>query len=702
MSTRKPRRGRKPIPRKPAVPPKASKPARPPAKPVRPAAKPVRPAAAKPASGADTGTAVKLPPAKPAAPKDPYIGRTIGRCLIEERIGLGKTAAVYRAHYEALDEKVAVKILTPQASKMPELVERFHSEAKVVASLDNENVVKVYDVGRSGDAHFMVMELLDGFSVLDLIQREDQIEVMDALRIVRQVANGLAAAHAKGIIHRDVKPQNLLLLEDGTVKVLDFGLAAGFDDKNERVGTPHYMAPEVCRDGTADLGTDIYGLGIVLWHLLTGQPPYAGKDIQTILRAHMSGTPLRPERVRHDTPKNVAELVRSMTKQDPLLRPPASELVELLDNIGGEEVKEHGHLRSRRSRGSRARVAASKKSPLGPALVGLVLVAGIGIAIAAGSGGDDDTVPAKPTDVGTAGTGDPAPLVKRIDEGIGAPPTQSEAARLAEEKFKREQKEAAEQREKEAAGKKALARAEQYAREYWNSKTDTQAVIDKYQRVYSKHRKTEAGKEALRRLKGIKAATIHPHPDREWSDEQSIAEVRQTWRDAQPEIEALLKDHNYAGATAKLPPQVNEADGALTKELRFWRTLIGQLKLFKSSLISGISKLSDDDRIIDTPDGTGTVRLVKLTQIEVLVKGGMRTYKWSELAGDQLFELGRRLAPEKGTTQYVHCQSFAFAHRLEKAFWDVQLDIMSASDASKHSAWLADIERRFTERMKQK
>ncbi len=241
MSNR--RRKRRPVPRRAAAPskPSAAKPADaapadapPEAAAATPA--PAKPAAAKPAAAKPA--AAKPAPAKPATAKttpklthekvrdaqatsDPLIGQTVGRCKILERIGAGRTAIVYRAHYEALDDNVAVKILTKEARALDELVERFETEARVIAKLDNENIVKIYDVGSDGDNHFIVMELLDGEEAIEIISRDEKVDPMDALRVVRQSANGLAAAHAKGIVHRDIKPQNLLLLEDGTVKVLD-------------------------------------------------------------------------------------------------------------------------------------------------------------------------------------------------------------------------------------------------------------------------------------------------------------------------------------------------------------------------------------------------------------------------------------------------------------------------------------------------
>ena len=206
---------------------------------------------------------------------------------------------------------------------MPELVERFHSEAKAIAKIDNENVLKIYDVGTEGEHHYMVVELLEGEEILRPDPaREEQVEVpTDALRILRQAANGLAAAHAKGIIHRDIKPQNLFLLEDGTVKVVDFGLARpATTSRRERVGTPHYMAPEVCETGVADLGSDVYALGIVLYHLLIGHPPYAGERVQgDPPSARPRRAPASPSAKRRGHPQGSrASSCATLTKRDSL------------------------------------------------------------------------------------------------------------------------------------------------------------------------------------------------------------------------------------------------------------------------------------------------------------------------------------------------------------------------------------------------
>jgi serine/threonine-protein kinase len=288
------------------------------------------------------------------------IGRVLARCKLEARIGIGRTAVVYRAHHEALDATVAVKILLPEAAAKEEIVQSFETEARAIARIDNENVLKIYDVGAEGDLHYIVMELLEGDSILDLIERDERLDVMDALRITRQTAAGLVAAHANGIVHRDVKPQNLVLLEDGTVKLVDFGLAGEAEGDVRRVGTPHFMAPETCESGDAGARSDIYSLGITLYHMLVGQPPYKGQDVPQILKSHIQGEPLHPGQKRPGLPKPVSELVRAMTRRQPEDRPTAAEVVDTLDGIGGQSLREKGTLRRRRSR-LRTRIATRKE-----------------------------------------------------------------------------------------------------------------------------------------------------------------------------------------------------------------------------------------------------------------------------------------------------------------------------------------------------
>ncbi len=713
----------KPVVPKPVVPkavvPKAVKPAKPqavpPKKPMAPKAVPPKAAApqggkpAKPARRAPAkAVAPKTPRAKPAeaaapptarpgsealqreAAGDPLIGKTIGRCRIQALVGVGRTARVYAAHYEALDDTVAIKILRRDVAENPVLVERFQSEARAIAKVDNENVLKIYDVGTSDDGfQYMVVELLEGEEIFELLQREERVEAMDALRIVRQAANGLAAAHVHGLVHRDVKPQNLFLLEDGTVKVVDFGLATGIDDKSERVGTPHYMAPEVCENAKAETASDIYGLGITLYHLLTGQPPYAGQDIKGIMRSHISGEPLRPERrLPAGLPKDIGDIVRHLTKHDPLMRPTAPEVVEELDRVGGKELRTKESLKRRRTR-SRARSAvarrerAAKGTPAIAAILGAVVLAGGIFAIAtSGGGGEEGPDPGREIVV------DPDP--EPIEE-----PERIKPVETADQKKAREEAIAKRARSKE--GLEAFARAEQWARENWHGPQDTAAVLAKYDYVRNQWRGLAAGDRSNDRIRAIRAKKVHPHPDREWTSADQLAVVKETWRIVRPQVEAKIARHEYQAARELVPPAVSEESGSFSRELDFWRTHTKHLVDFQRAVERGVVSLPQDDRSIATPDGEGVLQSVTGDGFVVRLSARTKTFRWIDLATEDLADIGMRLFSGKSPDKLILQIAFTFAHKLRGPFWDTRLEFSVTPGAGAYDLINKAYKKRFEE-----
>ena len=257
------------------------------------------------------------------------------------------TARVYRAVYEALDQVVALKVLREEIAENPILVERFHSEAKAIAKVDNENVLKIYDVGTTdGGLHYMVVELLEGEEILDLIHAR-------GARSSRWTPCASCARPPTAWPPRTPSASCTATSSRRTSSCSTTARSRSWTSASprastttsERVGTPHYMAPEVCDRGAAEPASDIYGLGIVLYHLLVGNPPYAGKNIQGILKAHMAGVPLRPERDAPGTPKDIGEIVRHLTKHDPAHAPDSqADVVDELDAVGGKELKEKESL----------------------------------------------------------------------------------------------------------------------------------------------------------------------------------------------------------------------------------------------------------------------------------------------------------------------------------------------------------------------
>lgn len=380
--------------------------------------------------GADTSADTKLVNALESNPeffKDPLLGTDLGKCTIEKYIGEGKTSIVYRAHYQPLKRTVAVKVLQSEMTKVPAVVRVFQQEGRAVAAIDHENVLKIYDVGEDRGYHYMVLELLKGKNLLDLIEHapEKRLPAEEALRYVQQAARGLAAAHRKNLVHRDIKPQNLVVEPDGTLKIVDFGLAAEAEGafSGGRLGTPHYMSPEQCRGENASAKSDIYSLGITLFHMVVGHPPFAGKQTkEEIIAEHLKGHRLEPERFRKDLPRSVGDLVRRMTRMEPAARPAATELFEQIEKLKAEEAAGRaGEPRAARpARAARRRAGAPSAAIAagGLALVGLVV-------FLLASGGDDAPAAATPKEAAAppvtpkAPKPEPPPAVpKTLDEEL--------------------------------------------------------------------------------------------------------------------------------------------------------------------------------------------------------------------------------------------------------------------------------------------
>jgi len=222
----------------------------------------------------------------------------LGNYLLLERIGVGGMGQVFKARHRRLDRLVAIKLLSPHLLTKPSAISRFEREVRAVARINHPNLVTAFDADTSGGHQYLVMELVEGSNLTSFVKQEGPLSVADAVSCVRQAAEGLAVAHEAGIVHRDVKPGNLLRTPEGVIKLLDLGLAR-LDDEDDVeqkasltntgviMGTVDYMAPEQALDSkTADARADIYSLGCVLWFLITGQPIYSGDTMMKKLLAH--------------------------------------------------------------------------------------------------------------------------------------------------------------------------------------------------------------------------------------------------------------------------------------------------------------------------------------------------------------------------------------------------------------------------------
>ena len=230
-------------------------------------------------------------------PGPDVVGRVLGGCRIGRKIGEGGMGAVYEGTHQFLKRKVAVKILPSYHVKEEGFVQRFLRESRSAAQLNHPNVVQVMDAGQDGEIHYIVMEFVEGKSLYGILKDEGRLRPYKALHYAKQAAMGLAAAAKLGIVHRDIKPDNIRATPDGSAKMADFGLAKTVEgaDKITRtgavVGTPLYMSPEQARAETVDHRSDIYSLGTTLYHLIAGHPPYRGHSAIDILRKHKEEAP---------------------------------------------------------------------------------------------------------------------------------------------------------------------------------------------------------------------------------------------------------------------------------------------------------------------------------------------------------------------------------------------------------------------------
>ena len=254
---------------------------------------------------------------------DKYIGKKLdGRYEITELIGVGGMADVYKAT-DIIDNKiVAVKILKREYAENEEFLRRFRNESKMVATLSHPNIVKVYDVGFSDKLQFMVMEYIDGITLKEYIDNERVLTWKDSVHFIIQVLRALQHAHDKGIVHRDIKPQNIMLFTDGTIKVMDFGIAKSAKEQaytatDQAIGTVYYISPEQARGDEVDEKSDIYSVGTMFYEMLTGQKPFDADKPVSIAVMHMNNTPQRPRNINPDIPAGLEEIILRAMEKDP-------------------------------------------------------------------------------------------------------------------------------------------------------------------------------------------------------------------------------------------------------------------------------------------------------------------------------------------------------------------------------------------------
>jgi serine/threonine protein kinase len=280
---------------------------------------------------------------------DPLIGTTVAGCRLERKVGSGGMGKVYLARHLTLQKVVAVKILRSDLPSDQSAVDRFLLEAQAAARLEHPRIVPIHDAGQEGGTYYIVMQYVDGESLAARLRREKRLPPAKALRIFRAVAEAIAFAHARGVIHRDIKPDNILLGAGGEVKLADFGLARilQFDSNLSRtgdiMGTPNFMSPEQALGKRADHRTDIYSLGATLYNLATGEPPFKAQSAISVIMKVIR-EPLRPPHtLAGRVPRPLSELIVSMMQKQPSRRPKSmKEVLAALAAVERRAMKAHG------------------------------------------------------------------------------------------------------------------------------------------------------------------------------------------------------------------------------------------------------------------------------------------------------------------------------------------------------------------------
>ncbi|GIW88391.1 MAG: hypothetical protein KatS3mg108_2715 [Isosphaeraceae bacterium] len=269
----------------------------------------------------------------------PLTGQRLGDFLLGRRLGRGGMGEVYLARQLSLNRDVALKVLTTDPETDPVALARFEAEAQAAARLSHPNIVHVYAVGHEAGVRFIAMEYVPGRTLRDRL-RDEQPTIPAAVEIMRQAARALAAAHAAGLVHRDIKPDNLLLTPDGQVKVADFGICLRADSQAPLTrtgitpGTPLYMSPEQVQGKPLDHRSDLYSLGVTYYHLLTGRPPFRGDNPVAVALKHVHETPPPIQPLRPEAPRTLINLVEQLLEKDPARRPAsAAEVAATLDRI---------------------------------------------------------------------------------------------------------------------------------------------------------------------------------------------------------------------------------------------------------------------------------------------------------------------------------------------------------------------------------
>jgi tRNA A-37 threonylcarbamoyl transferase component Bud32 len=319
---------------------------------------------------------------------------------VEGRLGAGGFAVVFLVRDVHLKRKLAVKVLSPDVISSHSVLERFRREAETVAQLSHPHIVPLHFIGQKDDLIYLVMEAIDGGSLADKLSREKQLAIEEAARIFQEVASALAHAHKRGVVHRDIKPQNVLLdAESGRALVTDFGIARTSEGGSLTatgmvVGTPAYLSPEQVTGEPSDHRADIYALGVMMYEMLAGQPPFTGATPTAVLMKRLGGPPPPLQSVRADIPTPLAELVEACLATDPNER--IQNAADIVRSMTGHSPVSGGHTTSTRLRVTKRKSNKGLLAAIGAVIVLIGALAGYVVSR------DPASPPARPVDAGMA------------------------------------------------------------------------------------------------------------------------------------------------------------------------------------------------------------------------------------------------------------------------------------------------------------
>ncbi|MFI3227048.1 MAG: Stk1 family PASTA domain-containing Ser/Thr kinase [Clostridia bacterium] len=277
---------------------------------------------------------------------DRYIGKVLDdRYEIISAIGVGGMAYVYKARCRRLSRFVAIKILKQEFANDTEFKRRFKNESNAVARLSHKNIVNIFDVSNTEEVNYIVMELIEGITLKEYLIKKDHLDWKQTLFFSSQIAEALEHAHSRGIIHQDIKPQNIMLLRDGTLKVADFGIAKLENEGEtkvikEAIGSVHYVSPEQAKGNTIDTRTDLYSLGVVMYEMATGRTPYKGDTAISIVMQHINSLPAPPTSLNEEMPKSLEYVI--LKAMNPSLKNRYKTAGELIADI--EKIKSNPHV----------------------------------------------------------------------------------------------------------------------------------------------------------------------------------------------------------------------------------------------------------------------------------------------------------------------------------------------------------------------